>query len=159
MKKINVRDIAEETWVSPGGKYGGASKELSVALGRDPESTDLSTRHPFDVEICRIPPGKSHCPYHSHSAQWEFYHVVSGTGNVRHAEGTSPVEAGDAFVFRPGQPHQLTNDGTVDLVLYIIADNPIGETCHYPDSGKWLVRSPARSLIRSGPVDYYDGEE
>jgi hypothetical protein len=47
----------------------------------------------------------------------------------------------------------------VDLVLHIVADNPVGETCHYPDSGKWLVRSPERRLIRSDAVDYYDGEE
>ena len=78
MKKVNVRDIAEETWVSPGGKYGGASQELSVALGRDPGSTDLSTRHPFDVEICRIPPGKRHCPYHSHSELVCTYEVRDG---------------------------------------------------------------------------------
>jgi hypothetical protein len=74
MRKINIKDIAEESWTSPKGKFGGASKEISVALGRKPLSTDLNERHPFDIEICRIPPGKSHCPYHSHSAQWEFYH-------------------------------------------------------------------------------------
>jgi hypothetical protein len=44
-------------------------------------------------------------------------------------------------------------------VLYIVADNPIGESCHYPDSGKWMVRSPERRLLRSEPLDYFDGEE
>ena len=39
------------------------------------------------------------------------------------------------------------------------ADNPMGESCHYPDSQKWVVRSPERRLIRSEPLDYYDGEE
>ena len=42
---------------------------------------------------------------------------------------------------------------------WVSADNPIGESCHYPDSGKWLIRSPERRLIRSGALDYYDGEE
>ncbi|MBL9175611.1 MAG: cupin domain-containing protein, partial [Verrucomicrobiales bacterium] len=116
-------------------------------------------RHPFDVEICRIPPGKTNCPFHSHSAQWEFYHVLSGTGTVRHADGTSPITAGDAFVSQPDQPHQITNSGTDDLVLYVVANNPLGESCHYPDSGKWLVRSPERRIVRSESVDYYDGEE
>jgi uncharacterized cupin superfamily protein len=116
-------------------------------------------RHPFDVEICRIAAGKSACPYHSHSAQWEFYHVISGTGVVRHKDGSTPVEAGDAFLFEPGSPHQITSDASGDLVLYVVADNPIGETCHYPDSRKWLVRSPERALIRSEPLDYHDGEE
>ena len=128
-------------------------------MGRKPDSTDLKERHPFDVEISRIPPGKSACPYHSHSAQWEFYHVISGRGIVRHCDGTTAVEAGDAFIFQPGEPHQLTNDGLEDLVLYIVADNPIGESCHYPDSRKWLVRSPGRRLMRSEALEYYDGEE
>src|SRR5437868_2054017 len=112
MRKINVRDIAEETWISPKGKFGGASKEVSVALGRKPTSMDLNERHPFDVEICRIPPGRSNCPYHSHSAQWEFYQVISGQGLVRHEGGSTPVETGDAFIFRPGEPHQLTNNSS-----------------------------------------------
>ena len=159
MQKINTNNIAEETWSSPKGKFVGAGKEVSEALGRKPQSTDLNERHPFDVEICRIPPGKMPYPYHSHSAQWEFYHVISGKGVVRHQEGTTPIEAGDAFIFKPGEPHQFINDGTEDLVLYVVADNPIGESCHYPDSQKWVVRSPERRLIRSEPLDYYDGEE
>ncbi len=69
MRKVNTKDIAEETWSSPKGKFGGVSREISVALGRQPQSTDLKERHPFDVEICRFPPGKIHSPYHSHSAQ------------------------------------------------------------------------------------------
>lgn len=159
MKKINVRDVPEETWVSPKGKFGGSSREISVALGRKPLSTDLRERHPFDVEICRIPSGRTHCPYHSHSAQWEFYHVISGSGLARDEHGTTPIESGDAFLFEPGQPHQLINNGHQDLVLYVIADNPVGESCHYPDSGKWMVRSPDRRVIRSEDHDYYDGEE
>ena len=78
---------------------------------------------------------------------------------MRHEAGTTPIEPGDAFIFEPGQPHQLTNNGDADLIVYVIADNPIGESCHYPDSGKWLVRSPERRVIRSGNLDYYDGEE
>jgi uncharacterized cupin superfamily protein len=159
MQKINTKDITEESWASPKGRFAGASKEVSVALGRKPQSTDLMERHPFDVEICRIAPGQTPYPYHSHSAQWEFYHVISGRGVVRHQAGTTVIEAGDAFLFKPGEPHLMTNDGTEDLVLYVVADNPIGESCHYPDSQKWVVRSPERRLIRSEALDYYDGEE
>ncbi|HMD61029.1 MAG TPA: cupin domain-containing protein [Opitutaceae bacterium] len=159
MKKINLRDIPEEPWASPKGKFASADRNISIKLGRDPGSTDLCMRHPFDVEICRIPPGKSACPYHSHSAQWEFYLVLAGTGAVRDPDGRTAVEAGDAFIFEPGRPHQLTNDSSADLVVYVVADNPLGETSHYPDSGKWLVRSPERAVIRSVPLDYFDGEE
>jgi len=159
MRKINTNTLAEDSWSSPKGKFAGYGKEVSESLGRKPQSTDLMERHPFDVEILRIAPGQTPYPYHSHSAQWEFYHVISGTGLVRHQEGTTAVEAGDAFIFKPGEPHQFTNNGAQDLIVYVVADNPIGESCHYPDSKKWVVRSPERRLMRSEPLDYYDGEE
>jgi len=78
---------------------------------------------------------------------------------MRDKDGKTPIEPGDAFIFRPDEPHQLINDGTEDLVIYVVADNPTGESCHYPDSNKWLVRSPEGRLMRSGALDYYDGEE
>ncbi len=159
MLKVNTTKMVEVTWSSPKGKFAGAGKQISEGLGRKPQSTDLNERHPFDVEICRIPPGKTPCPYHSHSAQWEFYHVISGGGVVRHKDGTTPIETGDAFIFKPGEPHQITNDGAQDLVLYVVADNPFGESCHYPDSNKWSVRIPEWRLVRSDALDYYDGEE
>jgi uncharacterized cupin superfamily protein len=159
MLKVNSNELTEDNWTSPKGKFTGSSRGLSEALGRKPQSMDLNERHPFDVEILRVPPGKIPYPYHSHSAQWEFYHVISGTGQIRHEGGTTPLVAGDAFVFKPGEPHQLINDGAEDLLIYVVADNPIGESCHYPDSQKWLVRSPERNLVRGHSLDYYDGEE
>lgn len=159
MKKVNTKDVPEEIWVSPKGKYASADRNISHKLGRDHLSTDLMKRHPFDVEICRVLAGKSLCPYHSHSAQWEFYHVISGTGYARDEGGNTPIGPGDAFLFEPGKAHQIVADSAGDLVVYIVADNPIGESCHYPDSAKWLVRSPERALIRSEPLGYLDGEE
>jgi uncharacterized cupin superfamily protein len=159
MNKINTNDMPELSWSSPKGKFAGTGKQVSEALGRKPLSTDLKERHPFDVEILRVPPGKAPYVYHSHSAQWEFYHVISGQGIVRHKDGTTPVETSDAFIFPPDEPHQITNDGPEDLVLYVVADNPIGESSYYPDSKKWIVRSPERTIIRSENLDYFDGEE
>src|SRR5580658_7945805 len=154
MLKVNTKDITEVTRISPKGKFACLRKSISVALGRKPESKDLDERHPFDVEIYRIPPGKNNFPYHLHSAQWEFYHVISGRGTVRHKEGTTFVESGDAFLFKPNEPHQIVNDGAEDLVLYVVADNPIGESAYYLDSKKWLVQSPERRLLRSEGLDY-----
>jgi uncharacterized cupin superfamily protein len=87
-----------------------------------------------------------------------LYHVLSGRGLVRHKDGTTEIASGDAFLFRPGEPHQLIA-GDEDLVYLIVADNPIGESCYYPDSDKWLVRSPERRLMRGEALDYLDGEE
>jgi uncharacterized cupin superfamily protein len=159
MRKVNSNDLAELTWSSPKGKFTGAGKQISEQLGRKPLSTDLNERHPFDVEILRISPGKTPYPYHLHSAQWEFYHVISGTGLVRNTEGTTPIKAGDAFLFKPDEPHQLINNSSDDLIVYVVADNPIGESVYFPDSKKWGVRSPERRLLRSEGLEYYDGEE
>jgi len=160
MRKVNLKDIAKDSYTSPLGKFSSGSQEISKALGRNPLSLDVRERHPFDVEICTVPPGKTNFPYHSHSAQWEYYHILSGRGTVRHQNGLSAVQAGDAFIFEPGQPHQIINDATEELVMYVIADNPLGESCHYPDSQKWMVRFPPEWKMLKGPsFDYFEGEE
>ena len=160
MQKVNTNDVEPMTWSSPKGKFRGEGVQVSEALGRKRDSTDLMERHPFDVEILHVLPGKLPYPYHSHSAQWEFYHVISGHGKVRHDGGTTEIGPGDAFLFKPGEAHQLINDGEERLVVYVVADNPIGESWHYPDSGKIGTQLPKRIALRtSDPVDYYDGEE
>src|ERR1700750_439865 len=104
MRKVNTNNMEERVWSSPKGKFAGAGKEVSEALGRKPNSTDLMERHPFDVEIVRIAPGKIPYPFQRHSQQWEFYHVISGTGQVRHKDGMTPIAPGDAFLFKPNEP-------------------------------------------------------
>lgn len=159
MRIINIKDVPRQEWDSPKGKFGSVDQEISVALGREPQSFDLRKRHPFDVEICTIPAGKAACPYHSHSAQWEYFQVLSGEGTVRHPDGRSEIRVGDCFIFGPDEAHQLINTGKEPLVVLIVADNPIGESGYYPDSDKWIVRSPERRLLRSEPLEYLDGEE
>jgi uncharacterized cupin superfamily protein len=159
MHKINTNEVEPLKWRSPKGKFAGEGIQVSEALGRERNATDLLQRHPFDVEILRIPPGKAPYPYHSHSAQWEFYHVISGRGSVRHHGGATPVVAGDACLFKPGEAHQFFNDGDEDLVLYVVADNPFGESWYYPDSNKWAVQMPERRIMRAEHLDYFDGEE
>jgi uncharacterized cupin superfamily protein len=162
MQKVNIDDIKEEVWQSPGGKYAVSFKGISEALGRDRDSLDLSKRHPFDLEWNRVPAGKINFPYHAHSAQWELYLIISGKGRVRDKDGTTQVVAGDAFIFGPNEPHQISNSGETDLIYYIIADNPIGESSYYPDSGKWRVNKSSakdRPVIKGQETDYFDGEE
>lgn len=161
MRKVNLDQVPAERRQSPGGKYAKTIKEISVALGRQPDSLDLSKRHPFDLALVRIPPGKSYCPYHAHGTESELYLVVSGRGTVRDKDGVSEVIAGDAFFFGPGEAHQLSNNGTEDFVYYVIADNPRNDSCYYPDSGKWAVskESPDYVIIQGPEVDYYKDEE
>ena len=42
----------------------------------------------------------------------------------------------------------------------MLADNPVGESCYYPDSGKWSVaKGLERAMIKGTPADYFEGEE
>jgi len=159
MKIINSQTLEAHDWKSPKGKYGGSNLNLSTSLGRDMEATDIMRRHPFDVAITTLAPGQTYCPYHAHDAQWEFYHVIQGEGVVRSEDGDTQVTTGDAFLFKPGEAHQLRNDSDKPFTYYIIADNPLSDHCFYPDSNKWLVHQPEKRLLRSEPIDYFDGEE
>jgi uncharacterized cupin superfamily protein len=166
MRKINLKDVPEQEKKSPKGKFGRRMKNISLALGREPESLDLSKRHPFDLALVRIPKGKSLCPYHAHAAESELYLVISGRGSVRDKNGITEVGPGDAFLFQPGEPHQLSNAGNEDFVYYVVADNPrsggaTGDSCYYPDSEKWAVTKDAweEVVVKGTETDYFDGEE
>ena len=66
---------------------------------------------------------------------------------------------GDSFFFAPGEAHQLRHLDEVSS--YVVADNPRGDSCYYPDSGKWVVfKEGGEDAIAKGvETDYYDGEE
>lgn len=166
MRKVNLKDVAEKEKQSPKGRFHRFTKNISIALGREPESLDLAKRHPFDLTLVRIPKGKTLCPYHAHAAESELYLVVSGRGNVRDRDGVTEVRPGDVFLFQPGEAHQLSNAGDEDFVYYVIADNPrsggtTGDSCYYPDSDKWaVVKEGTQEIIVKGTeTDYFDGEE
>jgi uncharacterized cupin superfamily protein len=107
-----------------------------------------------------VPPGASSCPYHAHSGQSELYLVLSGSGKFRSPGGLTDLNSGDAVYCGPGEPHQIINDGEKDLVFYIIADNPVGESCYYPDSDKWgLPENLSGPFLKGIAVGYFDGEE
>src|SRR5213594_1316464 len=166
MRKVNLKGIPEQERQSPKGKFGRMTKNISIALGRQQDSLDLTKRHPFDLALVRIPKGKTLCPYHAHAAESELYLVVSGRGSVRDKDGTTEVGPGDAFLFQPGEAHQLWNASDEDFVYYVIADNPrsggsTGDSCYYPDSGKWAVAKEGSEevIVKVIETDYYEGEE
>ena len=115
MRKVNLKDIEWQERQSPKGKFGRRMNNVSVALGRDPESLDLMKRHPFDLALVSIPKGKALCPYHSHSIESELYLVVSGRGSIRD-KSESTIATADTFFFGPGGAHQLPKAGRVTLV-------------------------------------------
>ena len=148
MKKINIAKVPVEKWGSPKGKFAQRCQGISIALGVKGK--------PFDLELTAIPPGKAHCPYHYHTTQWEMYIVVTGSGLIRTPKGRTCIKPGDAFVCPPNEAHQLINTGKRDLQYYCIADNPVSDSCYYPDSDKWLVD---HRIIKGQRVPYLTGEE
>ena len=58
MRKVSLTSIPETEKRSPRGKYRSFIKEISIALGREPSSLDLTRRHPFDLAL---PPGATLC--------------------------------------------------------------------------------------------------
>ena len=154
MRKINVKRLKEFSGLR-GDSYGVMGKDVSIALGRDPDSTDVLKRHPFDVEIVRLPAGRRNTLFHSHGAQWEYYHILEGKGKVRHANGVTRIQEGDAFLFKPGEPHQVINDSNADMVYYLIATNPMNESVHLPDEKRWLVKSPTFAKVRFDSTEIF----
>jgi uncharacterized cupin superfamily protein len=161
MRKVNLSQVpVEENPPSPAGRFRSFSQNISQALGHIKDSDSKQNSHPFDLELCHVPAGVSASPYHAHSGQSELYLILSGSGKFRTPRGLTELTSGDAVFCAPGEPHQIINDGIEELVFYIIADNPVGETCYYPDSDKWGLPSNLNGPVLKGKaVDYFEGEE
>lgn len=123
--KIHIDEVPErhQVWQWQAGNYERYRREISVALGNTEGS-----RHPFDVELTRLPPGARPCPIHVHDNRWEFFIVVSGRGIIdRNGEAVEAV-VGDCFMQPPGTKHRIRNASeTEELVYYVIANEPEGE--------------------------------
>lgn len=158
MPKINVNDVAWKTWSSPKGKFKSRYKDISIALGAKAHTPVGAGGHPFDLAIETLAPGDVSCPFHSHAAQWEMFYILSGQGTVRLASGPVVVGPGDVLVHEPGEAHQISNTGSDDLTYFIIADNPLLDSCEYPDSNK-MVLSTGDRFFRQFEAGYWDGEE
>ena len=85
--------------------------------------------------------------------------MISGRGFARDDDGKKSIGPGDAFLFKPGEPHTIGNDGDEDLILYVVADNPMNEACYYPDSRKWSIYDRIIRADTAESLDYYDGED
>ncbi len=158
MKHVQQAKLAWVEQRSPRGRFQIFRRHISEALGAPRDAGVAGGGHPFDVELSRLPPGATNFPFHAHAAQWELYLVVSGSGELRAGDTRTPVTAGDSFVCPPGEPHQIKNTGTEDLIYYVIADNPPADVINYPDSNKWLVK-PQRKVFTLQETNYFADEE
>ncbi|MBC8095701.1 MAG: cupin domain-containing protein [Akkermansiaceae bacterium] len=164
MNKINQEQVEWVETKSPKGKFQVSRRHISLALGGKKDTGAFGGGQPFDLELTRIPPGAVNWPYHAHSVQWEMFVVLSGRGQTRTPEGEFEIGPGDCFIHPPGEPHQIFNPGTEDLVFYVIADNLPDDIVEYPDSKKWVMKRClngkfTRNVFEMTEVDYYQDEE
>jgi uncharacterized cupin superfamily protein len=141
MKKIKS---SIRKFQSPKGKFGQTYRDFPVRGA------------PFELGWVSLKPGTACCPYHFHTAQWEMYVILSGAGRVRTPKGRTAIRAGDVFMCPPHEAHQIINTGKRDLEYYVMADNPVSDSCYYPDSDKWQVD---HQIIKGKRVPYLTGEE
>ncbi|MGH8024502.1 MAG: cupin domain-containing protein [Limisphaerales bacterium] len=158
MNKANVEQIKWVEVKSPAGKYHLFRRHISLAIGGGKDTDPWGGGHPFDLELTRVPAGKTNWPYHAHSAQWELYVILDGHGMARTPAGEIEIGPGDCFIHAPGEPHQIHNTGARDLVYYVIANNSQADVSLYPNSGKWFIK-PQYKAFEMTEVDYYKGEE
>ncbi len=158
MEKINIQEIAWEEQRSPSGKYHSFLRNVSLALGGKRDVGTWGGGHPFDLQVRRVPPGAAVCPLHAHTVQFELFVVIAGEATVRVGDARYRVGAGEVFAQAPGTAHQMINEGAVDYIYHVIADNPRACSTYYPDSNKWALK-PQRKLFRMHEVDYFDGED
>jgi mannose-6-phosphate isomerase-like protein (cupin superfamily) len=159
MKRTNLNSIKWVEHKSPKGKFHLFYRDTGKAFETKKAGPKLPAEPPFEVELVRVPPGAKNFPFHSHTTEWEYYLIVSGTATMRVGKKRTKIKAGDCLLCPPGEPHQIINTGKRDLLYYIIANNSLTDTWHYPDSNKWGARAIGRKRFRLVEVGYYDGEE
>ncbi len=159
MQIVNLSSIPARQIQSPKGKYKLSRQSISQALGGIKDTGTWGGGHPFDLEQVRLAPGAANFPFHAHAAQWEMYLFLGGTGQVRGAEGMADVSAGDHVLFKPNEPHQIINTGSIELIYYVIADNPQADICTYPDTvDKWAIK-PHHKFFTMTDANYYEPED
>jgi len=158
MKTSQINDTPEERWSSPNGRYEVFRKSVSLALGGIKDVGEWGGGHPFDVELSRVPPGKSNFPLHNHSAQTEIYLITEGNGVLHSETETMELRPGMAIYCAPGDSHRIESNGPTDLIYFVIADNPRSDICSYPETGKMFMK-PQRRCILPKDADYFGPED
>ena len=140
MKPFSIHDMPTE-FVETFGK-GAATKTLSALAG--------SKR--LNVNLDVVPPGATSTKYHIHTAQEEFFFILSGSGVVRTPDGELPVSAG-AFMAKPAgfeNAHTFRNTGDAPLEILDIATVEETDVAYYPDDDVYFLRGKNGGLTFSG---------
>ncbi|WP_248895686.1 cupin domain-containing protein [Haloplanus halobius] len=143
------------------GETGFRRKKLAAAAGGER----------LGCSLYELPPGKQSWPFHYHTGNEEAIYVLSGTGQLRTADGTDPLRGGDYAVFPTGEDggHRVINDGDDPLRYLAVSTMRDPDVTVYPDSGKIGVyagsppgsdadRTVSGYFRRDDDVDYWTDE-
>ena len=146
---VNVEDVKEEAVEAPAG-WISFYKLLTPSLPRTGR---------LGMNLSRVPPGQSACPFHTHQIEDEIFFVLSGRGVFRYGERVREIRAGDTLSCpaATGIGHQIANPFEEDLVYLAVGMNDPHEVCTYPDSGQVMVRSLRQNGFLN-PAEYFDGQ-
>jgi len=96
-----------------------------------------------------VKPGAKSAKYHSHSAQEEFFLILSGEGTLRFEGEEVMVKEGDFFAKLPGSAHQFINTGDDILKILDVGTRPEVDVITYPDE-EVVLHKPERKAYREG---------
>jgi len=108
------------------------------------------------VNLTRVPPGRTTCPFHFHQLEDEVFYVLSGKGVLRYGEALRDIGPGDCIACPAGvqTAHQIANPYEDDLVYLAIGPNEPQEVCVYPDDDLVYLRGlKRRGRLGNAPSD------
>lgn len=148
---VNIDSVPEQSQFE-GEHWGCGYKPLTPAL-------DALGKGRLGVNVSRVPPGRTGCPFHTHAREDEVFYVLSGRGVLRYGDTLQDIRAGDCVSCPAGtgHAHQLANPYDEDLVFLGIGLNDPHEVCTYPDTGKVMVRA-LKTVGLLQPTEYMHGE-
>lgn len=147
---FDVESVPWEEW-SEGVRFGGRVRRVGEYAG--------ATR--VGVLIEELPPGKQSVPLHWHTREEEHLWFLAGAATLRLGGERHAIKAGDYVCFPAGRRlgHCLVNETDEPCRYLVIGERSPDDVCHYPDSGKVMVRGADRIIVRSDHgLDYWDGE-
>ena len=111
-----------------------------------------------------LPPGKSICPFHYHTANEEVFYIISGNGTLETFDAKYPIKAGDIIVCPAGKTgaHKIINSSETENLVYLDVDtNNTPDIAYYPHSNKVGIRAAGGirdNFNLENKVEYYDNE-
>lgn len=133
---VNVDQVAEVDYTKD--CWGGIDKPLTPSMR--PKGGRLG------VNLSRLPPGHTMCPFHYHEREDEVFFILKGRGVLRYGDDFRTLREGDCVSCPAGTriAHQIANPFEEDLTYLSIGPHDPHEVCVYPDSDKVMVRSLER---------------